>query len=80
MFVSVLVEEGGDRAPDRLEAAWAEADRSSDQVVIQQIDPGADTSADNARQLVGVVVLIALGLVVVAIGLLLMRRRRSAAG
>lgn len=80
VFVSVLVEEGGDRAPDRLEAAWAEADRSSDQVVIQQIDPGADTSADNARRLVGVVVLIALGLVVVAIGLLLMRRRRSAAG
>lgn len=78
VFVSVLVAEGGDRAPDRLAAAWAEADRS-DQVVIQQIDPGAETSADSARRFVGVLLLIVLGLVVAGIVAFIVRRRRSAA-
>lgn len=77
VFVSVLVEEGGDRAPDRLAAAWAGADRSADQVVIQQIDPGADTSADDARRFVGVLPLIVAGLVIGAVVLFVWRRRRS---
>ena len=76
VYVSVLVEMGGERAPDRLAAAWAGADRSSSQVVIQQVDPGADTSAEDARQFVRVLLLIMVGLAVGAAVLVIWRRRR----
>lgn len=79
VFVSVLVEGGGDRAPDRLAAAWADADQSSGQVVIRQIDPGADTSAGNARQFVGVFLLIVAGLIVGVVVLFVWQRRRISA-
>ena len=76
VYVSVLVEMGGERAPDRLAAAWAGADRSSSQVVIQQVDPGADTSAEDARQFVRVLLLIVVCLIVGAVVLVIWRRRR----
>ena len=51
VFVSVLVEEGGDRAPDRLVEVWAEADHTSPIVVIREIDPGANTATQRVRTL-----------------------------
>lgn len=76
VYVSVLVEKGAERAPDRLAAAWAGADRASSQVVIQEVDPGAGTSAEAARQFVGVFMLIVVSLIVGAVVLFVWRRRR----
>jgi uncharacterized Ntn-hydrolase superfamily protein len=64
VFVSVLVEEGGERAPDRLARAWANADRSGETVVIRQIDEGALTAS--ASQEASVVVLFLGAIVVIA--------------
>jgi uncharacterized Ntn-hydrolase superfamily protein len=58
VFVSVLVPRGGERAPDRLSSAWASADRSADEVVIREVDPGADTDVGRARSFVGILLAI----------------------
>ncbi len=52
VFVSVLVEEGGERAPDRLVEAWSGADQSASSVVIREIDDGAETAIRGARTVV----------------------------
>jgi uncharacterized Ntn-hydrolase superfamily protein len=58
VFVSVLVEEGGDRAPDRLVDAWTKADRT-EPIAIREIAPDAATAATTAiLVLVGVLALI----------------------
>jgi uncharacterized Ntn-hydrolase superfamily protein len=68
VFLSVLVAEGGDRAPDRLLEAWADADRSASTVTIREIDPGADTITRGARTTVlvflGAIVLMGVTIVV----------------
>jgi uncharacterized Ntn-hydrolase superfamily protein len=68
VFVSVLVEKGSDRAPDRLAQVWAAADQSAPSIAIRQIDPGADTSLQGPRTIVivflGIVFLV--GLVIAA--------------
>ena len=48
VFISVLVEEGGERAPDRLVEAWAAADRGAPSIVIREIDDGAGTAIGGA--------------------------------
>ena len=75
VFVSVLVEKGGDRAPDRLAEVWQEADTASPSVVIRQIDPGADTSARSSSAIV-LVFLVSLLAVVAIVAMLLVRSRR----
>ena len=79
VFVSVLVERGGDRAPDRLAAEWATADRDAPSILIRQIDDGADTGAAQARTTV-TIVLVVLALAVVALiafAVVATRRRRA---
>lgn len=77
VFVSVLVEEGGERAPDRLAQAWAGADRSSDTVVIRQIDAGADAAAQSSGNLVGIFLGIIVLVVVAVIAAAVTNRRRK---
>ncbi len=50
VFVSVLVERGGDRAPDRLAAAWASAEDTSGSrpIAIREVDPGADIATSRS--------------------------------
>ncbi len=62
VFLSVLVEEGGDRAPDRLAVAWAGADRAAESVVVREIDDGADTALRGVTNVV-------IGLVVVVVAI-----------
>ncbi|MCL1595467.1 MAG: hypothetical protein M3132_14040 [Actinomycetia bacterium] len=52
VFLSVVVESGGDRAPDRLAVAWASSDRAAESVVAREIDEGADTALGGARNVV----------------------------
>jgi uncharacterized Ntn-hydrolase superfamily protein len=63
VFISVLIEPGTERAPDRLAEAWASADQDAPAVVIREIDDGADTSATTA----GKAILIILGVVALAV-------------
>ncbi len=74
VFVSVLVERGGQRAPDRLAQAWADADRSADAIVIRQVDEGADTAAGQIGTVV--LVILAVGLAAVVVGPVLFIRSR----
>lgn len=77
VFVSVLVEKGGVRAPDQLADVWAAADQSAQSVVIRQVDPGADTAAQGSST----IVLVSLGLVflgaLVVAGVLIYTRNRT---
>lgn len=79
IFVSVLVEEGGVRAPDRLAAIWADASPIGDSgtIAITDIAPGAESSAQGPRTIVvaflGVVFL---GALVVA-GVLIFTRNKA---
>ena len=76
VFVSVLVEKGGVRAPDQLADVWAAADQSAQSVVIRQVDPGADTAAQGSSTIVVVLLgIVFLGALVVA-GLLIFTRNR----
>ncbi len=67
IFVSVLVEKGGERAPDRLLAAWDSAGDTASSIIIREIDEGADTSRRGARKIVLLLVgaIVAIGAVVV---------------
>jgi uncharacterized Ntn-hydrolase superfamily protein len=78
VFMSVLVAEGGERAPDRLLEAWQDADQSSGSVVVRQINEGADTlrQGDWRGELIFSGVVVALG--VIAIWALVGSRRRRA--
>lgn len=80
VFVSVLVESGGDRAPDRLSQAWESADRAAPTIVIRQIDDGADSSATRAQTtatvLLGAVALFVILGIVAAIWIVARRARR----
>jgi uncharacterized Ntn-hydrolase superfamily protein len=78
VFVSVLVEREGDRAPDRLAELWESADRDSSSIVIRQIDEGADVDARRLRVIATIALAVAAVLVVVAVtaGVLAWRRRR----
>lgn len=81
VFVSVLVGRNGDRAPDRLAAEWANADRGAPSIVIRQVDDGADVAASRLT-LMAIVVLVVLvaGVVVLLVTAGWMwRRRRGAA-
>jgi len=75
VFLSVLVNEGGDRAPDRLLEAWDGADRAASSIVIRDIEEGADTSQRRA----GKIVLILVGMIVAAgvVGVLLVKRSKN---
>ncbi len=77
VFVSVLVEQGGDRAPDRLAEAWAAADRDASTVVIREIDDGSNTAAQTARNAVGILLLVAMALVMVVIFVIIRSKRRA---
>jgi len=63
VFVSVLVEEGGDRAPDRLSEAWDGADRAASSIVLREIDEGAGSAMRGGRKVVPIVlgVIVAMG-------------------
>lgn len=81
VFVSVLVGRDGDRAPDRLAAEWANADRDAPSIVIRQVDDGADVVASRLT-LIAIVVLVVLvaGVVILLVTAGWMwRRRRGAA-
>jgi uncharacterized Ntn-hydrolase superfamily protein len=82
VFVSVLVERGGERAPDRLVDEWVTADRDGSSILIRQIDEGADTAAARARTIVTIgLAIVALGaialIVFAAVALRRWRARRS---
>jgi hypothetical protein len=75
--MSVLVAEGGERAPDRLLEAWQDADQSSGSVVVR-ITEGTDTSGQVAGrgELIFFGVVVALG--VTGVWALVRSRRRRA--
>ena len=77
VFMSVLVAEGGERAPDRLLEAWQDADQSSGSVVVR-ITEGADTVGQVAGrgELIFLGVVVALG--VIGVWALVWSRRRRA--
>ena len=80
VFVSVLVNRDGDRAPDRLAEAWATADHDASSIVIRQIDDGADTGA-RRLEVVATVVLVLLAALVIGVviaAVVVWRRRRAA--
>ena len=79
VFVSVLVERGGERAPDRLADEWATADRDGSSILIRQIDEGADTGAAQARRFATIVlVVVALGVIaLIVFAVVAVRRRRA---
>ena len=80
IFVSVLVEKGGVRAPDKLAEVWAAADQVAPSVVIRQIDPGADTTAQGSRTIVVVFLgVVFLGALVVAGALIFTRNKAKPA-
>ena len=80
VFVSVLVNRDGDRAPDRLAEVWAAADPDASTIVIRQIDDGADTDARRLRVVATVVLALIAALVIgVVIAVVVLRRRRRAA-
>jgi len=77
VFVSVLVEKGGVRAPDKLADVWAAADQDAPSIAIRQIEPGADTAAQGSSTIVLVLLgLVFLGALVVA-GVLIYTRNRT---
>jgi uncharacterized Ntn-hydrolase superfamily protein len=77
IFVSVLVEKGGVRAPDKLAEVWAAADQDAPSVAIRQIDPGADTTAQGSRTIVVVSLgIVFLGALIVA-GVLIFTRNKA---
>ena len=76
IFVSVLVEKGNVRAPDRLAEVWANADQDAPSVAIRQIDPGADAAVGGSRTIVVVFLgIVFLGALIVA-GLLIYTRKK----
>ncbi|MCL1599619.1 MAG: DUF1028 domain-containing protein [Actinomycetia bacterium] len=79
VFVSVLVAEGGDRAPDRLAEAWRGADRSASTVTIRQVDDGANSALGAARNIVLVLLGLVAAVVVVVIVVVIRSRRRTRA-
>ena len=80
VFVSVLVERDGDRAPDRLAEAWTTVDHDASSIVVRQIDDDADTDAQRLRGVATVVlVLLAAFLVGVVIAVVVLWRRRRTA-
>jgi len=77
VFVSVLVNRDGDRAPDRLAEVWATADPDASTIVIRQIDDGADTDARRLQVVAAVVLALIAALVIgVVIAVVVWRRRR----
>ena len=79
VFVSVLVNRDGDRAPDRLAEVWATADPDASTIVIRQVDDGADTDARRFRVVAAVVLALIAALVigvVIAVVVVWRRRRR----
>ena len=77
VFVSVLVEAGAERAPDRLAEVWASADQDAATVVIREIDEGADTSLQSARNVVLVLLGVVVALVAIVIFVVIRSRRRK---
>lgn len=75
VFVSVLVNRGDERAPDRLAEVWAAADRTADTVMIRQVDDGADTTSRQLVIIVWVIIGLLLALVVAGVALLIRSRR-----
>jgi len=78
IFVSVLVEKGGLRAPDRLAEIWAGTDGTLDggTVAISDIAPGADTTGRGSSAIV-LVFLVSLLVIGAVVALLLVRSRRK---
>lgn len=76
IFVSVLVDKGRDRAPDRLAEAWASADHDAPSIVIHQIDPGADTAVSSSRTIVYILLGVVLLIGIVVAGVLIYTRKR----
>ncbi len=77
VFVSVLVNRDGDRAPDRLAEAWDSADHDAPSIVIRQVDDGADVAASRLRVLAAVVLVLLAALVFAVVVLWWRRRARS---
>lgn len=77
VFVSVLVEEGGERAPDRLVEAWRDADQTASSIVIREIDEGADTANQGALAVVLVVLGAIVGIGVFIVWAVKRSRRRT---
>lgn len=77
IFISVLVNKGSERAPDRLAEVWAAADQDAPSVAIQQIDPGAHTAVQGLRTIVVLLLgTVFLGALVVA-GVLIYTRNKA---
>lgn len=79
VFISILVEKGGERAPDRLAQAWSAADQSAPSVVIRQIDAGAVPAKSSATPAVFVLlgVLVVGGALIVWLVVRSIRRAKS---
>ncbi len=78
IFLSVLVEQGDERAVDRLADVWAAADQTASSVVIRQIDDGADTAFQRSQTIV-LVALGAIGVLLVGVVVIIVRSRRQRA-
>ena len=77
VFVSVLIEPGSERAPDRLAELWAGADRDASSIVVRQIDDGADTAASRVERIVTIgLAVVAVLLLALVIGVVWAWRRR----
>jgi len=76
IFVSVLVDKGGVRAPDKLAQVWAAADQDAPSVVIRDIASGADTTNQGSLTIAVVFLgIVFLGALVVA-GVLIYTRKK----
>ncbi len=76
VFVSVLVNRGDERAPDRLAQVWADADRTADTVVIRQVDEGADTTGRQLLIIAWVIIGLVLAMILAGVALFIRSRRR----
>ena len=76
IFVSVLVEKGDVRAPDKLAEVWATADQDAHSVAIQDIAPGADTAAQGSSTIVVVFLGIVFLSALVVAGVLIFTRNK----
>ncbi|GMR03119.1 MAG: hypothetical protein BMS9Abin20_1485 [Acidimicrobiia bacterium] len=77
VFVSVLVVAGAERAPDRLAEVWASADQDAATVAIREIDEGADTTLESARNVVLVLLGGVVALVVIVVFVVIRSKRRK---
>jgi len=77
VFISVVVEGGAERAPDRLVDAWTSADQDASTVVIRDIDDGANTAVAKIANVVLILLGVVVALFVLGAVLVIRSKRRA---